>query len=124
MFDHVGLNVRDFTASRAFYERALAPLGYRVVFDGSEWNGAGFGTSDDKPEFWVMQREPIGTGTHVAFQCEDRAGVDAFHEAALAGGGTDNGAPGVREHYHPSYYGAFVLDPDGNNVEAVCHRPA
>jgi catechol 2,3-dioxygenase-like lactoylglutathione lyase family enzyme len=96
MFDHVGLNVRDYRASRAFYEEALAPLGYRVVFDGSEWNGAGFGTSDDKPEFWVMQREPCGTGTHVAFQCGDRAMVDAFHAAGLAAGGTDNGAPGVR----------------------------
>jgi catechol 2,3-dioxygenase-like lactoylglutathione lyase family enzyme len=123
MFDHVGLNVRDYAASRAFYEQALAPLGYRVVFDGSEWNGAGFGTSD-KPEFWIMQRDPVGTGTHVAFQCDDRATVDAFHAAALAAGGTDNGAPGVREHYHPTYYGAFVLDLDGNNVEAVCHRAA
>jgi len=121
MFDHVGLNVRDYAVSRAFYEQALAPLGYRVVFDGAQWNGAGFGTSDDKPEFWIMQREPYGTGTHVAFHCDDRPTVDAFHAAALAAGGTDNGAPGVREHYHPTYYGAFVLDPDGNNVEAVCH---
>ena len=123
MFDHVGLNVRDYRASKAFYEQALAPLSYRVVYDGSEWKGAGFGTSDDKPEFWIMEREPFGTGTHVAFQCEDRATVDAFHAAALAAGGSDNGAPGVREHYHPTYYGAFVLDGDGNNVEAVCHRP-
>jgi catechol 2,3-dioxygenase-like lactoylglutathione lyase family enzyme len=122
MFDHVGLNVRDFAASRAFYEQALEPLGYRVVFDGSEWNGAGFGTSDDKPEFWIMQREPYGTGTHVAFAVSDRDTVDAFHAAALAAGGTDHGAPGIREHYHPTYYGAFVLDPDGNNVEAVCHK--
>jgi catechol 2,3-dioxygenase-like lactoylglutathione lyase family enzyme len=122
MFDHVGLNVRDFAASRSFYEQALEPLGYRVVFDGSEWNGAGFGTSDDKPEFWIMQRDPCGTGTHVAFVVPDRETVDAFHAAALAAGGTDHGAPGIREHYHPTYYGAFVLDPDGNNVEAVCHR--
>jgi len=124
MFDHIGLNVRDYRASRAFYEQALAPLGYRVVYDGSEWNGAGFGTSEDKPEFWVMQREPYSTGTHVAFQAEDRATVDAFHAAALAAGGTDNGRPGVREHYHPTYYGAFAFDPDLNNVEAVCHAPA
>jgi catechol 2,3-dioxygenase-like lactoylglutathione lyase family enzyme len=122
VFDHVGLNVRNYSASRAFYEQALAPLGYRVVFDGSEWKGAGFGTSSDKPEFWVMEREPYGAGTHIAFQCEDRETVDAFHTAALAAGGTDHGAPGVREHYHPTYYGAFVLDPDSNNVEAVCHR--
>ncbi len=121
MFDHVGLNVRDFGTSRDFYERALGPLGYRIVFDGSEWNGAGFGASPDRPEFWIMQREPYGTGTHLAFAAADRATVDSFHAAALAAGGTDNGAPGIREQYHPTYYGAFVLDPDGNNVEAVCH---
>ncbi len=122
MFDHIGLNVRDFGASRGFYERALEPLGYRVVFDGSEWNGAGFGASPDQPELWIMQREPYGTGTHVAFAAPDRETVDSFHAAALAAGGTDNGAPGIREQYHPTYYGAFVLDPDGNNLEAVCHR--
>ncbi len=121
MFDHVGLNVRDYAASRAFYEQALAPLGYRVVMAFDEWQVAGFGT-DDKPEFWVSRREPYTTGTHVAFACSDRAAVDAFHAAALSAGGTDNGAPGLREHYHPTYYGAFALDPDGNNVEAVCHR--
>jgi len=122
MFDHVGLNVRDYAETRAFYERALAPLGYRVVMASDEWRAAGFGTSE-KPEFWVSQREPYGTGTHVAFHCEDRATVDAFHAAALAAGGLDNGAPGLREHYHPLYYAAFVHDPDGNNIEAVCHRP-
>jgi catechol 2,3-dioxygenase-like lactoylglutathione lyase family enzyme len=120
MFDHVGLNVKDYAASRAFYEQALAPLGYGVVMGSDEWKGVGFGT-DGKPSFWVTQREPYGTGTHVAFHCPDRASVDAFHAAALAAGGADNGAPGIREHYHPTYYGAFVLDPDGNNVEAVCH---
>lgn len=123
MFDHVGLNVRDYKASRAFYEQALAPLGYSVVMAFDEWKGAGFGTSADKPEFWIMEREPYGTATHVAFHCGDRATVDAFHAAALAAGGNDNGPPGIREHYHPTYYGAFALDPDGNNVEAVCHRP-
>ena len=123
MFDHVGLNVRDYAASRAFYVRALAPLGYTVVMGGDEWKGAGFGDRG-KPEFWIVQRDPVGTGTHVAFHCADRATVDAFHAAALAAGGTDNGAPGLREQYHPTYYGAFVLDPDGNNVEAVCHEPA
>jgi catechol 2,3-dioxygenase-like lactoylglutathione lyase family enzyme len=123
MFDHVGLNVRDYGASRAFYESTLAPLGYRVVMAFDEHKAAGFGTTDDKPELWIAQREPFGAGTHVAFTCADRATVDAFHTAALAAGGTDNGPPGIREHYHPTYYGAFVLDPDGNNVEAVCHRP-
>ena len=120
MFDHVGLNVRDYRVSREFYEQALAPLGFHVVMAFDEWNAAGFGPAD-KPEFWVSQREPYGSGTHVAFQCDDRATVDAFHAAALAAGGTDSGPPGLREHYHPTYYAAFVLDPDGNNVEAVCH---
>ena len=120
MFDHVGLNVKDYADSRAFYERALAPLGYSVVLAFDEWKTAGFGTAD-KPEFWISEREPFGTGTHVAFTCGDRATVDAFHKAALDAGGLDNGAPGVREAYHPAYYGAFVHDLDGNNVEAVCH---
>jgi catechol 2,3-dioxygenase-like lactoylglutathione lyase family enzyme len=124
LFDHVGLNVKDYAASRSFYEQALAPLGYTVVMAMDEWKAAAFGTDADKPEFWVAQREPYGTGTHVAFSCGDRATVDAFHTAALAAGGRDNGEPGVREHYHPTYYGAFVHDPDGNNVEAVCHAPA
>jgi catechol 2,3-dioxygenase-like lactoylglutathione lyase family enzyme len=122
MFDHVGLNVRDYQTSRAFYERALAPLAYHVVMAFDQWKAAGFGT-DDKPEFWVSQREPFGTGTHIAFSAGDRAAVDAFHAAAVAAGGTDNGPPGLREHYHPTYYAAFVLDPDGNNVEVVCHKP-
>jgi catechol 2,3-dioxygenase-like lactoylglutathione lyase family enzyme len=122
MFDHVGLNVKDYPASRAFYEAALAPLGYRVVMAFDEHKAAGFGPAD-KPEFWVAQREPFGTGTHVAFACPDRATVDAVYAAAVGAGGTDNGPPGLREHYHPTYYGAFVHDLDGNNVEAVCHAP-
>ena len=122
MFDHVGLNVRDYAASRAFFEQALAPLGYRVVMAFDEWKAAGLGTAD-KPEFWISEREPYGTGTHVAFTCPDHATVDAFHDAALAAGGIDNGAPGPREQYHPTYYGAFVHDLDGNNIEAVCHTP-
>ena len=122
MFDHVGLNVRDYAASRAFYEQALAPLGWSVVMAFDDWKAAGFGRAE-KPDFWISEREPYGTGTHVAFVADDRATVDAFHAAALAAGGKDNGAPGIREMYHPTYYGAFVLDADGNNVEAVCHRP-
>ena len=121
MFDHVGINVRDYGASRAFYERALAPIGYRIVMDMEQFQAVAFGPGE-KPIFWVAQREPFGTGTHVAFTCDDRATVDAFHAAAVEAGGADNGPPGIREHYHPTYYGAFVLDPDGNNVEAVCHR--
>ena len=120
VFDHVGLNVRDYDASRAFYELALAPLGYGIVLEFAEWKAVGFGR-DGKPSFWVSQREPYGTGTHLAFVCPDRATVDAFHDAALTAGGIDNGPPGLREQYHPTYYGAFVHDPDGNNVEAVCH---
>ena len=122
MFDHVGLNVRDYAASRAFYEQALAPLGYTVQMAFEEWNACAFGR-DGHPGFWVAQREPYGTGTHVAFAVDDRGAVDAFHAAALAAGGADNGGPGLREHYHPTYYAAFVHDPDGNNVEAVCHKP-
>jgi catechol 2,3-dioxygenase-like lactoylglutathione lyase family enzyme len=124
MFDHVGVNVRDYAASKAFYERALEPLGYRVVMAFDEWKAAGFGTSPTKPEFWIAEREPFTTGTHIAFTCDERATVDAFHDAALGAGGIDNGAPGIREEYHEHYYGAFVHDLDGNNVEAVCHAPA
>ena len=118
MIDHVNLNVADWSASRDFYVPALAPLGYEVV---KEWDGAatGFGPAD-QPVFFIEQRDPVSTGVHVAFTAAARETVDAFHAAALAAGGTDNGAPGLR-WYHPAYYGAFVLDPDGNNVEAVCH---
>ena len=120
MFDHVGLNVRDFQASKAFYEGALAPIGWSVLAEWPDHGVAGFGA--DRPVFWLHVREPYTAGAHVAFTCEDRATVDGFHAAALAAGGTDNGAPGPR-WYHENYYGAFVLDPDGNNVEAVCHKP-
>jgi catechol 2,3-dioxygenase-like lactoylglutathione lyase family enzyme len=122
MFDHVGLNVLDYETSKRFFERALSPLGYRVVMDFSGYAAAAFG-ADDKPEFWVAARDPRGTGTHVAFRATDRVTVDRFHAEAVAAGGTDNGPPGTREDYHPSYYAAFVLDPDGNNIEAVCHEP-
>jgi catechol 2,3-dioxygenase-like lactoylglutathione lyase family enzyme len=122
MFDHVGLNVSDYAASRAFYERALAPLGYAVVMSFDEWKACGFGR-ERQPTFWISEREPATTGTHIAFAAADRASVNAFHEAALDAGGIDNGRPGIREQYHPTYYGAFVHDLDGNNVEAVCHAP-
>jgi catechol 2,3-dioxygenase-like lactoylglutathione lyase family enzyme len=121
MIDHVVLNVRDLEASRAFYEKALAPLGWELIsgFEG----GAGFGV-EGKPMLWIAAREPRHEGVHVALRAPDRGCVDAFHAAALAAGGTDHGPPGLREPYHPHYYGAFVLDPDGNNLEAVCHDPA
>jgi catechol 2,3-dioxygenase-like lactoylglutathione lyase family enzyme len=124
MLDHIGLNVSDFDGSRAFYERALAPLGLTVLLEPVA-GVAGFGEQHDrKPYFWIGSREPVHTNLHVAFAVDARELVDAFHAAALEAGATDNGAPGVRAIYHPGYYGAYVLDPDGNNVEAVCHRPA
>ena len=120
--DHVGLDVSDYDTSKAFYDKALAPLGMRLMMEPIELVG---GYGDDFPCFWIGQRQRgPDSGVHVAFRVEDRETVDAFHAAALAAGGKDNGEPGVREIYHPHYYGAFVLDPDGNNVEAVCHTPA
>jgi catechol 2,3-dioxygenase-like lactoylglutathione lyase family enzyme len=120
--DHVGLDVSDYDTSKAFYDKALAPLGMRLMMEPIELVG---GYGDDVPCFWIGQRQRgPDSGVHVAFRVEDRETVDAFHAAALAAGGKDNGEPGVREIYHPHYYGAFVLDPDGNNVEAVCHTPA
>jgi catechol 2,3-dioxygenase-like lactoylglutathione lyase family enzyme len=122
MLDHVGVNVSDYERSRVFYEGALAPLGFSLLMEPVPRTG-GFG-SEGKPWFWITdQREPTTVNVHVAFAARDRATVDAFHAAALEAGGTDNGAPGIRAIYHPDYYGAYVLDPDGNNVEVVCHRP-
>ena len=123
MLDHIGLNVSDYDRSRDFYAEALAPLGLTLLMEPLPRIG-GFG-AEGKPWFWITDtRGPVHENAHVAFTAADRATVDAFHAAALAAGGTDNGRPGVRELYHPNYYGAYVLDPDGNNVEAVCHRPA
>ncbi|HUD41785.1 MAG TPA: VOC family protein [Dokdonella sp.] len=128
MLDHVGCSVSDFARSLAFYQRALAPLGIGLVMqvgaaETGAGNHAGFGHAG-KPTFWIGDGDARIGHVHVAFASSDRAGVDAFHRAALAAGGTDNGAPGLRPHYHPDYYGAFVLDPDGHNVEVVCHAPA
>lgn len=128
MLDHIGLAVSDIGRSRAFYEQALEPLGIVLIMqipaDVTESGGQalGFG-SNGKPYFWIGDNERVGEGTHVAFTARCRAEVDAFHAAALAAGGEDNGAPGLRPHYHEHYYGAFVHDPDGINVEAVCHTP-
>jgi catechol 2,3-dioxygenase-like lactoylglutathione lyase family enzyme len=128
MLDHIGIAVSDFARSKAFYQGALKPLGLSMVMEVSaEESGdetqAGFGASG-KPFFWIGTGARPRGGTHVAFTADTRAVVDAFHRAALAAGGRDNGAPGLRPHYHANYYGAFVLDPDGNNIEAVCHKPA
>ena len=123
MLDHVGFAVSDYGRSKAFYEQALAPLGFALLLEPVK-AAAGFGR-DGKPFFWIEARGQAVTGRlHVAFSAADRPTVDAFHAAALAAGGTDNGAPGVRAIYHPDYYGAYVFDPDGNNIEAVCHAPA
>jgi catechol 2,3-dioxygenase-like lactoylglutathione lyase family enzyme len=128
MIDHTGVSVSNFAASKRFYERALRPLGYEVIMQlSAEVTGgtdvAGFGVPP-KPDFWVASGTPNVPPIHVAFRADDRAAVDAFYRAAIAAGGRDNGAPGLRPHYHPNYYGAFVLDPDGHNIEAVCHLPA
>lgn len=123
MIDHLGIPVKDIAASRRFYEAALGPLGYKVM--GEETNGLGNNVvlmGVDEVDFVIADGEPVTDGTHFAFRVETRAEVDAFHEAALAAGGKDNGAPGIREDYHPDYYAAFVIDPDGMNVEAVCHK--
>lgn len=119
MFDHVIVNVTDLRTSTEFYRAALEPLDIGVVFEEGDW--VAFGRKGERITFWVAERAPVVAGTHVAFTVGDRATVDAFHAAGLAAGGTDHGAPGVREDYHPNYYGAYVLDPDGVNVEAVCH---
>ncbi len=120
MFDHVIVDVTDLAASRGLYERALAPLGISVVMEFPD--RCAYGAESGKPQFWLAARgTPSARGIHVAFSAESREAVDAFHRAALAAGAADNGSPGVRPQYHPSYYGAFVLDRDGNNIEAVHH---
>jgi catechol 2,3-dioxygenase-like lactoylglutathione lyase family enzyme len=119
MLDHIGIGVENPGASKAFYAAALQPLGIQVIMDFGE--AVGFG-SNGMPYFWIG-KAGARAQTHVAFRAPDRKTVDAFHAAALAAGGKDNGGPGLRPQYHPNYYGAFVLDPDGHNIEAVCHSP-
>ncbi len=129
MIDHITLRVRDLARTREFYRQALAPLGYRVAYEqvhdgvavlgfGAEVPGVGF-----KIDTWFVDTEPTSGPMHLCWRAKSRTEVEAFYAAALSAGGTDNGAPGVRPHYHANYYGAFVIDPDGNNVEAVCHSP-
>jgi len=118
MIDHVGLKVSDLDASTDFYTKALGPLGYTLLMR-HEISGVGFGR-EGKPDFWIKAGSKSGP-IHLAFGCAKHSVVDGFHEAALLAGGADAGAPGPRVEYHPTYYGAFVLDPDGNSVEAVCH---
>jgi catechol 2,3-dioxygenase-like lactoylglutathione lyase family enzyme len=120
MIDHIGIKVSDLGKSKAFYKQVLAELGYDLRMDFGE--AAGFGPADGKPCFWISQGKPAA-GTHVCFHAAQRETVQAFHRAALAAGAKDNGPPGVRANYHPTYYGAFALDPDGYNIEAMTSAP-
>jgi catechol 2,3-dioxygenase-like lactoylglutathione lyase family enzyme len=135
IIDHIGIPVSDIARATEFYLKALAPLGYGIVMQVSaEQTGhgaaVGFGApgapenfQSGKPSFWIGRGEPLAGHIHIAFVASSRPAVDAFYQAALAAGGKDNGAPGLRPHYHANYYAAFVFDLDGNNIEAVCHRP-
>lgn len=121
--DHVSLRVRDLGAGRRFYEAALAPLGFGILYSDEGGYSFGFESTDrGADDFWILEGDTPSTGVHVAFAAKDRAAVDAFYDAALGAGGHDNGAPGLRPEYHAGYYGAFVLDPYGNNIEAVHHE--
>jgi len=127
MLDHIGFSVSNMKVSRIFYEKALKPLGITPLMEvtpemtGTSDSHVGFGAG--RPFFWIGTGGKVSLATHVAFATESRKIVDEFYAAAIAAGGRDNGKPGLRPHYHENYYGAFVLDPDGNNIEAVCHAP-
>ena len=126
VIDHVQLSVTEYPAAKAFYEKALAPLGFSLMMEfppGGAPSHGGFGVGG-KPFFWLTSGSKQTPLAHIAFGAETRADVDAFYHAAIAAGGTDNGAPGLRPHYHEHYYGAFIRDPEGHNIEAVCHAPA
>ena len=120
ILDHIGFGVNDVEKTKDFYVKALAPLGIVVALEAEGWIGMG---RDGRPQFWFGGMGKGAGPIHLAFTARNRAEVRAFHAAAVAAGGTDNGAPGLRPHYHPDYYGAFVIDPDGHNIEAVCHAP-
>jgi catechol 2,3-dioxygenase-like lactoylglutathione lyase family enzyme len=120
IIDHIGLLVSDYEKSRDFYSKCLAPLNIGLIMEIEGW--AGFGRKQ-KPEFWFGAQGAAQQPMHIAFSADSRKQVDQFYHAALAAGAQDNGAPGIREIYHPNYYGAFVIDPDGHNIEAVCHLP-
>jgi catechol 2,3-dioxygenase-like lactoylglutathione lyase family enzyme len=121
MFDHVTIRVEDFGRSKRFYAEALAPLGYTVLHESAGSVGLG---DTGEPTLWIVKEDPVTTGVHLAFTSPDRKKVDAFHAAALAAGGRDNGAAGPRPDYGPHYYAAFAWDPGANNIEAVCNRKA
>jgi catechol 2,3-dioxygenase-like lactoylglutathione lyase family enzyme len=121
ILDHIGFNVSDFPASKAFFLKALEPLGIGIAAEGQGWAMLGKG---GKPQVWFGAFGDATSPIHIAFAADNREQVRRFHAAALAAGGKDNGGPGLREHYHPTYYGAFIIGPDGHNVEAVCHSAA
>ena len=120
MFDHIGIGVTNLAASKAFFLAALRPLGVELVMEGPY--GVGIG-QQKKPSLWLFETKEKPAHLHIAFSAESRSQVDDFYRAALGAGGKDNGAPGLRPHYHANYYGAFVIGPDGHNIEAVCHKP-
>jgi len=120
MLDHIIITVSDYEASKKFYSSALEPLGYAVIMEFGP--AGGFGV-EGKPDFWIKQGDALTPAIHIAYSSADRPTVNKFYETAMNAGGNDNGPPGLRPGYHPNYYGAFVLDPDGNNIEAVCHLP-
>lgn len=121
MLDHIGIDVADLARSGAFYQHTMPCIGWALINEIRGW--AAFGPPG-RPVFWLRQSPSPTQSIHIAFPAPNRAAIDAWHAAALRAGATDNGAPGLREIYHPNYYGAFVLDPDGHNIEAVCHHPA
>lgn len=120
MLDHIQIEVSDIEKSKEFYIEALEPLGYKLILEFEGWLGFG---CDDEIDFCINSGKKVTPGVHVAFRSDNREKVKAFYNSALNAGGKDNGKPGIREHYHPNYYGAFVIDPDGHNIEAVCHKP-
>lgn len=127
MIDHLGITISDPIKSRHFYDKALAPCGYQMLYEvPKEYTDGkvvlGYGVAP-KPDFWISEGKANSPHVHIAFRVDSRKQVDEFYKAAMAAGGKDNGAPGLRPHYHAHYYGAFVLDPDGHNIEAVCHNP-
>lgn len=118
MIDHLGITVNDYKRSKEFYSAALHPLGYKVIAEYGDSAGLG---AEGNPDFWISAGHTTKPRVHIAFHCSKRTQVDKFHAAALKAGGTDNGPPGIRQDYSPTYYAAFVIDPDGHNIEAVCH---
>jgi catechol 2,3-dioxygenase-like lactoylglutathione lyase family enzyme len=127
MIDHIGISVKDFDVSKAFYDAVMAPLGASMIMTVPVEHTGGVkvgGYGRTKPDFWIAGSGEPGPGRHIAFSARSNTEVDRFYAAAIAAGGRDNGGPGLRPHYHPHYYGAFVFDPDGNNIEAVFHGGA